>query len=99
MPNQSAPHHKKYPWLLLPALLLIFFHGFALSHPQQLTGDQLIRRVQQQTGAKVVSLTQAGGKNNFAQVRLLYPNGEVKQLQIDVRSGKPAARKINTRGG
>lgn len=92
MPNQ-AEANKKYRKLLLPALLLIFFHNYALSHPQQLTSNQLIQRVQQQTGAKVVSLTQTDRKNHFAQVRLLYPSGEVKQQQIDTRSGKPVAKK------
>lgn len=88
---------KNYRCNLLVVVLLLF-HGQAISTPQQLTSEQLIQRVQQQTGANVISFSQLDHKNNTALVRLLYPSGEVKQQRIDTRSGEPMIKKINPAG-
>lgn len=79
---------KKYYCKLLVMVVMLFFHGQVISTPQPLTSDQLIQRVEQQTGGKVIALSQLDRKKHSAQARLLYPSGEVKQHIVDTRNGK-----------
>ena len=53
-----------------------------------LTTDQLIQQAQQQSGARVISLSAYNSHKKTAELRLLYPDGTVKQQQINTQTGQ-----------
>lgn len=80
---QRRGFHKRGILLLLLTCLLSLPAGGA-----QLSLDQAVARVRAETGGKVVSARtiQKGGRR-LHQIRILTPNGRVKNINVDAQQG------------
>lgn len=82
--------HKNFITILLILLLMgVSSVAVAQSTADEMTLDQAVRRVQQETGGKVLSAKQrAVGSRQEFRIRVLTPQGHVKVMVVSSESGK-----------
>lgn len=85
LPSPLLPPQRLRGALLITVICC--FSHFGFGQPQPLGTDQVIRIVEQRTGGKVINV-QPNKAGLFYKVRVLQPNGRVKNLVIDGRDGQ-----------
>jgi hypothetical protein len=86
--------HKNFiPVLLISPLVFLFLGAAsaaaAQSAPPQLTLDQAVSKVQQETGGKVLSAKQRGiGHRQEYRIKVLTPDGHVREMAVSSEASK-----------
>ncbi len=81
--------HKNFIPALFISLLSASAAALAQSAESAVTLDQAVRRVQQDSGGKVLSAEQRGvGRRQEYRIKVLTPDGHVKVMVVSSESGK-----------
>ena len=81
--------HKNFIPALFISLLIASAAALAQSAESAMTLDQAVRRVQQDSGGKILSADQRGvGRRQEYRIKVLTPDGHVKVMVVSSESGK-----------